>query len=131
MTELQKFELPSKGADGDIIEVALAQLNAVKISEDQLRRGCGILIAASVEVKEVATAFDRLWAYAKSQNLYPPDVAAEAIAIRAGWLRDFIAIGGDPEIEWDYARFAASPIGANDLVLPGPEDEDDGDEIPW
>jgi len=129
MTVLKRFEMPLPGAGGDIVEVALAQLNAVKVSEDQLRHGYRIIVTGEVEAS--VSAFERLWTFARAENLYPPDVAAEAIAIRAGWLRNFIALGGDPEIEWDYARFAASPILVSDLGTAGPEDEEDDDEVPW
>lgn len=129
MTVLKRFELPSPGAGGDTVEVALAQLNAVKVSEDQLRHGFRIIVTAELEGS--VPMFEQLWSYARDENLYPSDVAAEAIAIRAGWLRNFIAIGGDPEIEWDYARFAATPIIASDLGATGPEEDEDDDEIPW
>ncbi len=132
MTVQTRFVLPPPDAGSAAHEAALAALNAIRLKEDHVRHGFGFLIAADFEMP--GTAACRLLAYASAEGFYPADVAAQAIAIRAGWLHDFIIAGDDPEIDWAYERFATDAIGIADLGrLSGPEDDEDpiDDEIPW
>lgn len=135
MTVQTRFALPSPDASRAAHEAALTALNAIRLNEDHIRHGFGFLIAADFETP--GTAAGRLVAYASAEGFYPVDVAAEAIAIRAGWLHDFIAAGGDPEIDWAYERFASAAITLADIGCPegpeGPEEDDPlgDDEIPW
>lgn len=130
MTVQTRFALPTPDASRADHEVALVALNAVRLHEDHIRHGFGFLIAADFE--KPGEAAGRLLAYASASGFYPVDVAAQSIAIRAGWLHDFIAAGGDPEIDWAYERFASCDITLADLgCAEGPVDDPLDDEIPW
>ncbi|HEX7822667.1 MAG TPA: hypothetical protein VF463_18850 [Sphingobium sp.] len=133
MTVQTRFALAAPDASRAAHEVALAALNAIRLTDDHIRHGFGFLIAADFETPGAAAG--RLLAYASAEGLYPADVAAQAIAIRAAWLHDFIADGGDPEFGWAYERFACAAITLEDLRgLEGPEEPEDfplDDEIPW
>jgi hypothetical protein len=109
-----------------VIEVVLAQLNAVRLTEDQVRHGFRVLITAGLDGN--VSAVDQLLQFVRTENLYPPDVAAEAIAIRAGWLGKFVADGGDPEIDWEYERFATAVIAVKDLDL---DRDAEDNKMPW
>ncbi len=132
MTVYTRVALPPRDASRVTHKAALASLNAIRLNEDYVRHGFGFVIAADFEAS--GTAAGRLLAYASAAGLYPADVAAQAIAIRAGWLHDFILAGDDPEIGWAYERFATDPISLADFArFTGPEDDEDlmDDEIRW
>lgn len=129
MTIHMSFALPAPGSGRLEREHAIAALNRISISVEQLRHGFGFLVAGYGA--ERVACMERLVHFCRSQGLYPSDVAAEAIAIRANWLRAYIEAGYDPEVDWAYEGFARRPISLEDLGA-DPEDEPDlDDEIPW
>ncbi|HEX7853650.1 MAG TPA: hypothetical protein VF503_08150 [Sphingobium sp.] len=131
MTVLASFALPSPDDSRAAHEVALAALNSIKLNEEHIRHGFGFLIAADFELPGAAAM--RLLAYASTEGFYPADVAAQAIAIRAGWMHNLLAAGREPEVDWTYDHIASKPIALEDVGWQvGPENEEPiDDEIPW
>lgn len=124
MSVVTSMHMPVRGASLAAYEEAARMLSAVLLTPDQIERG----YVAMVEASEHDLGIPALIAFAQSEGLASPVVAAHAIRVRALQAMDALCDGVDlkadaPDV---YEAIMMGPIYPGDLgYYPIEQDNDD------
>jgi hypothetical protein len=119
-----RFTLPSLDDNRAKFEKALAALNAIQLTADQLERGNSVFVRTHSEAA--------VEAFCEAEGLLPADVAATAIMVRYGKIVEAQCNGiPDPKTEMPeiYELFVSGPLGLSDLGFDEFGAEADEEEI--
>lgn len=126
MSAVRKFKLPSESTNRAEFDELVALLNTAQLTIDQCARGYSIMISTPVSgdgedrwERQRNESWARLEAFAKSEGLIPPDVAAAAIYFRYRVVMDELHGGYDMSVEDPerYAEMATRPLTDSDFGI--------------
>jgi hypothetical protein len=122
MSVISIMQLPKPGEPYADFQAAADLLNSVPLTADQVERGYSVFAAAQ---DGEGSGLAALAAFAEQEGLTPPDLAAQAIRVRALQTMDALSDGVDLKTECPdvYEAIMMGPIYPGDLgYFPGPED---------
>lgn len=104
---MESFDLPDESAPASEWKEFVAALNAITLTMDQIERGYDAYVASALEDRE-----DVLIRFAQDEGIFPPNVAATAIILRAYVYMDALSNGYDMKAENPerYATIATDPF---------------------